>query len=41
MKPENMDNDHEGIRMKLYAIKMMTEHIQRIKDSLPNGRLND
>lgn len=37
MKPEDMNNDEEGINMKLYAIRMLKEHIQRIKDSLPDG----
>jgi hypothetical protein len=37
MKPEDMENDHQGINMKLYAIRMLREQIQRIKDSLPDG----
>ena len=37
MKPEDMDNDHEGINMKLYAIRMLKEQIQKIKNSLPEG----
>tara|TARA_Y100000401_G_scaffold113684_1_gene114712 strand:+ start:223 stop:345 length:123 start_codon:yes stop_codon:yes gene_type:complete len=37
MKPEDIENTQEGINMKLYAIRMMREHIQRIKDSLPEG----
>mgnify|MGYP003135817635 CR=1 FL=1 len=36
MKPEDMENDFNGINLKMHAIRMMREQIQRIKDSLPD-----